>query len=76
MAILVPEGDSTFAVFDTERAAAEYADRSLPDHPGGRAWILWLGEDSAELVGTRGSGQWIAPTGFPASMSYPFAGGR
>ena len=56
MAVLPPAGEGTFATFETERAAVDYADQSLPSHPASRAWILWLGEGNAELLGVRGAG--------------------
>jgi hypothetical protein len=58
VAVLPPLGDGSFATFDTERAAVEYASQSLPNHPDSRAWIMWLGEGKVELLGVRGAGQW------------------
>jgi hypothetical protein len=74
VSILTPEGVGTLAVFETERAAEQYADRTLPDHPGSRAWILWLGQDRAELIGSRGGGQWMRDR-VPAFHVAPLAGG-
>jgi hypothetical protein len=58
VAVLPPNGDGSFATFDTERAAVHHADHSLPSHPDSRAWILWLGDGEAQLLGVRGAGQW------------------
>ncbi len=74
VALLPPGGQGTFATFTTERAAAEYADRTPPDHPDSRAWILLLGEGKAERLGVRGAGQWT-PDRIPMFYVAPLTGG-
>jgi hypothetical protein len=74
VALLPPGGQGTFATFDTERSAADYADRALPAHPDSRAWILLLEGGRARRLGVRGAGQWT-PDRIPGFYVAPLAGG-
>jgi hypothetical protein len=74
VAVLPPGGQGTFATFDTEQSAVDYADRSLPAHPGSRAWILLLEGRRGQRLGVRGAGQWT-PDRIPRFYVVPLAGG-
>lgn len=74
VAVLPPGGRGTFATFENEQAAVDYADRSLPSHPNSRAWIMLLENGRAMRLGVRGAGDWTTDR-IPKFYVAPLAGG-